>query len=806
LSSKRVSAHMPITLQALKAAINPLRTALILGAGASVPSGAPTGSQLAAGLWKSLANSDPKSNDLLETASFLTRTYGRAPVVNEIRRVLSGLKPTGGLAGLPVFQWRQIFTTNFDELIEKAYQQRGLPISVIRSNYDFTNTETSEGTKIFKIHGCITQDVSLGHKASMLLTETDYERFETYRQASFASLQSALMIGDILIIGQSLRDPHLFELIKRTLTAKREGAPGNVYALTYDQDDVRAPLLEDRGARMAFGGIDEFVHTMSADFRSPEPHRPSSVTNLPVNLVSTVIEVVEAAKLPPNVRRMFNGGAATYADIRAGATFKRSGLTEVIEQLKEGKALVATITGAAGVGKTTLARQLMLEILDSGVSAWEHRSDFYFDHQAWLKFEAELRTLEQTGVLFVDECTSSLRAVNELVNKLAAITAPAIRLVLTANSSQWAPRVKSPKIFSKGRVIELSKLVEVELNALINLVQHNNEIANLVSSSFKRLPRSTQIATLRQKCSADMFVCLNNIFANQSLDVILLQEFEALADHLQEYYRYVAALEAVGTRVHRQLLLRMLKSPAQQISAALAGLTGIVDEYDIDERLGIYGWSTRHLVIARIISDYKFSSLEELQSLFVAIIENINPTVAIELQSLRAICDSDYGIGRLGDSKTRKNLYRRLIEVAPGERIPWHRLIRELLNEGDLDEAEFTIRAAEEAVRIDAPLSRYKVRLLVMRAQKTKGISNSDRLALLRKAYELARRNIDHFHWDKFSYRELCNVAIRLAERGESAYILDEAISMMRAAAEEILDPTMTKEVREFEQARARLR
>src|SRR5262245_16037199 len=112
---------MPITLQTLKTAINPLRTALVTGAGASVPSGAPTGSQLAARLWKSLANSDAKSDDLMETASFLTRTYGRAPVVKEIKRELAGLKPTGGLAGLPVFQWHQIFTTNFDQLIEKAY-------------------------------------------------------------------------------------------------------------------------------------------------------------------------------------------------------------------------------------------------------------------------------------------------------------------------------------------------------------------------------------------------------------------------------------------------------------------------------------------------------------------------------------------------------------------------------------------------------------------------------------------------------------------------------------------------------------
>jgi hypothetical protein len=770
-----------------------------------VTSGAPTGSQLAAHLWKSIADSEPKSDDLMETASFLVRTYGRHAVVSGIKSVLSTLKPTGGLAGLPVFGWEQIFTTNFDQLIEKAYQQRGLPVTVFRSNYDFTAKETaSKGTKIHKIHGCISQDETLGHKASMLLTESDYEKYEKYRQAAFAGLQSALMTGDVLIIGQSLKDPHLFDLVKRTLAAKIEGAPGTVYTLVYQSDDVRAPLLEDRGARITFAGIDEFVHAMASDFKPAESQPTPSASNLPIALVSTVLEAAEAAKANPNVRRMFNGGPATYADIRSGATFERNRISQAADGLTSGKSLAVVITGAAGVGKTTFARQLLLRLVDAGIPAWEHRSDFILDYRAWLEFERQLRADRQAGVLLIDECTVNLRTVNELVNGLASVDNPALRVVLTANSAQWVPRVKSPVIFSRSISIELSRLAEAELNALVNLLEQNREIADLVHSDFKRADRQRQLASLRQKCGADMFVCLNNIFASESLDVILLQEFDALSVNLQDYYRYVAALEAVGMRVHRQLLIRMLRAPPSQISAALAGLTGIVDEYNIKPQEGIYGWSTRHIVIARKISDYKFSSFDELKTLFETIIDNINPSVSVELNSLRAICDSEYGIGRLGDGDTRKRLYRRLIEVAPAERIPWHRLIRELLSDGNLDETEHIIRNAEEIVRVDAPIARYKVRLLILRANATKGISSGDRLALLRKAYELARRNVEVYHWDKFMYRELCNVGIQLIERGESPYLLDDAITVMRMAADRILDPTMSKEIRQFESVRAK--
>jgi hypothetical protein len=283
------------------------------------------------------------------------------------------------------------------------------------------------------------------------------------------------------------------------------------------------------------------------------------------------------------------------------------------------------------------------------------------------------------------------------------------------------------------------------LYALINLVDYNKRVAELVSSEFRHLSRSRQFEHLKKKCSADMFVCVKNIFANESLDTILLNEYAEIDESYQEYYRYVAALEAVGTRVHRQLLIRMLGMRPDQIAHILLALTGIVDEYDIKPEQGIFGWSTRNLVIARKIMGYKFSHVDEVISLFEGIIGNVNPAIPLELQTIRDICDVDYGIGRIADCDVRKRLYRRLIDIAPAERIPWHRLIRQMLEGGADEEAEieFAIKRAEEAVGNDGPLDRYKVRLLVSRADQTVGITRIDRIALLRKACELSLGNIE---------------------------------------------------------------
>ncbi|MGN6114050.1 MAG: SIR2 family protein [Nitrobacter sp.] len=796
---------MSIKLGELRNLIEPANTVLLLGAGASVPSGAPTGSELATRLWEKAAKVSAQSDDLTETASILVRRLSRRPVVDVIRAALSPLKPAGGLLGLPKLGWHQLFTTNFDQLLEKAFAQNSIPLTAIRSNYDFTNKENNTEQRLYKIHGCITQDAAFGDKASMILTEDDYEQHEKYRQSMFALLQAALLTKDALIIGQSLKDRHLHDLVRRVLNAKQEGSTGQVFVLVYDQDDLRAPLLEDRGARIVFGGIDQFVHSFAEvvqDKLAIEKIQTEAL--LPLRLVSAVEEVSSKALAPANIVRMFNGGPAGYADIRANVTFQRSQETEILRRIVDDRLPAVAITGAAGVGKTTFARQLLMKLHEKGIYAWEHRPDFSFQYQNWIGVEANLRESGKRGVLFLDECTHFMRATNALLDHISDIDNSALSIVVTANSAQWAPRLKSPNFSVRGSVIELSTLQDSEIHSLLNLVEHNKKIEELVDPSFRKERREKKFNALRQKCSADMFVCLKNIFANESLDTILLQEYDALASILQDYYRFVAAIEAIGTKAHRQLIIRMLKINPGQIGAILDGLTGIVDEYDIRASAGIFGWSTRHLVIARKITDYKFSSLDDLCHLFETVIDNLNPAEPVELQSIRALCDTEYGIGRIGDSTLRKKLYRNLISIAPGERIPWHRLIREYIIDSDPDQAEISIRNAEASVGSDGPIARFKVRLLVLRARTTKGISGSDRLAMLRRAYEQAMRNIDAHKMDKHSYRVLCDVAVEMMRHGESRYILEEAVDHMRQAATKILDPEMDDTLHQYYKMLAR--
>jgi len=327
-----------------------------------------------------------------------------------------------------------------------------------------------------------------------------------------------------------------------------------------------------------------------------------------------------------------------------------------------------------------------------------------------------------------------------------------------------------------------------------------------VDSGFVNLPRGEQKRILRERCSADMYVCMKNIFASEELDYILLREFGELDEPSQDIYRHVAALEALGARVHRQLIMRLLNVEAGSLAGILTRLSGIVSEFDISPHRGLYGWETRHKIIAATIARYKYAQQSELEKLFERLIDAVNPTVRLEIESAKALCTEDFGIDRLADVTRQVDLLKQVVDLLPGEAIPRHRLIRHLIDQDRLDEASLELRKALAAVSVNPVLARYEVLILVRQAELAPGLLPEDRLAILLDAEAKALKNLSRYSGDMHSYRVYGDVAIALAKAGDGTRALAEAVKRAEAAESSILDPAMREIRRRLNQELGRQR
>jgi hypothetical protein len=786
----------------LIAKLNPRQTVLLLGAGASIPSGAPSGQSLAMRLARQLPDlTDPDSFSLSEICSIYERQNGRDRLAAAVAEILTPIEPTKGIQLLPQFDWHKIYSTNFDLLVEKVYAAAKVDIRVICSNFDFSRDTFSNALEYYKIHGTVTQDVGFGHKSRMLLTEEDYETYADFRQAAFRVLAADVVTKDVLVIGQSLNDAHLKELIREALNLRANaGTPGRVFVLAYDRNNQRAQLLTTRGAEVYFGDLNElFSGLLSAlpsdELKSAEDDSKFEPTLLPSELIGVTTDIRHASTLDPNARRLFNGAAASYADIARDLTFRRTSCESVLDTLRQKP--MAAILGAGGVGKTTLARQVIAEKAQALDAAWEHTDTFPFQAKYWIEYEDRLRRQGKRAVLLIDDCIEHLSQVSQLANRLGAVSDPALQVLMTANTGQWNQRSKSPFIFSHGDVLTLTRLSGGDIENLVELTAQRPEIRELVEQRFLNLPRGEQVRVLRERCGSDMYVCMKNIFASEEIDFILLREYADLDIAAQEIYRNVAAIEATGARVHRQLIMRTFGLEAGGLLSTLNALTGIISEYDISPKNGLYGWETRHRVIARTIAHYKFAAQDHLYALFESLVESINPSVRLEIETAKALCTDEFGIDRLADGEKQVNLLRRVVRLIPGEPIPRHRLIRHLIDQQRLDEATKEWREAVDAVRMNPVLGRYEVLLLIRKAQLTPGLLSEDRRALLLDAEGRALKNIHRYPSDLHAFRIYGDVAVALAGVGGGPETLRDAIQRARDGEARILDPALT-EIRRY--------
>ena len=151
------------------------------------------------------------------------------------------------------------------------------------------------------------------------------------------------------------------------------------------------------------------------------------------------------------------------------------------------------------------------------------------------------------------------------------------------------------------------------------------------------------------------------------------------------------------------------------------------------------------------------------------------------------------------DWRERIVLYRKIVSMAPGERVPYHRLISTYLRNDLIEHADQTIREAELSVGLDSPINRYKVRSAIQRSQETEGIRLEDRVAMLHQAESIALTGIRKFPHDKYAYLAYCQVGSKLPETTGDSSVLANAISRTRSATEQILDPELERAMSHYE-------
>jgi len=269
---------------------------LFVGAGASIEAGAPSAQEMARELSKKYLQGQHQEEPLSKVASYIETKpgLGRRLVVDYLINRLSPLKPSKAHLLLPKFRWAAIYTTNYDTLIEQAYERVGVKYKPIMSSCDLVidMTDYYSYVLLYKPHGCISRPSS--SEAPLVITEDDYYSATDNRKAIYRQLEVHKYRSVFLFIGYSFSDFNLSQIwfeVSKELGRFSQWA----YALWPNCSKVQRLTWRARNVELIDAQFGEFMTELSSISSEKREEQEFFISNPDlVELVKVLVSIIEA--------------------------------------------------------------------------------------------------------------------------------------------------------------------------------------------------------------------------------------------------------------------------------------------------------------------------------------------------------------------------------------------------------------------------------------------------------------------------------------------------------------------------------
>jgi hypothetical protein len=208
---------------------------IFAGAGLSIPAGFVNWKELMSEIAQDLGLDINIESDLVSMAQFhvnenRNRTRINRKILEEFTEDANETENHRIIAGLPI---SSIWTTNYDELIEKSFIKENKIVDVKHTVSQLLTTKPKRDVVIFKMHG------DINHPNSAIITKEQYEQYHQTHEPFINALTGELTTKTFLFIGFSFTDPNLDYILSRLNFRFREEQRQHYYL-------IKKPVLGDK--------------------------------------------------------------------------------------------------------------------------------------------------------------------------------------------------------------------------------------------------------------------------------------------------------------------------------------------------------------------------------------------------------------------------------------------------------------------------------------------------------------------------------------------------------------------------------
>jgi hypothetical protein len=598
---------------------------LFLGAGAAIGGVGKNGEKPLAGvelrdlLCDKFLGGKHKDKLLSRVAEFAKYESSLPDVQDCLRTVFHPLQPAIFHKLIPLFRWFAIVTTNYDLIIERAYdavakrQQQLRPI--IRDGDNFSAVLKDQNSLPYlKLHGCINTINDEG--LPLILGSEEYAKHKNNRKRLFSHFADWARERPVIFAGYDISDPNILQIL---FDLTDMGIQRPSYA-------VIDPALDDIACR--YWGSHKFVpvtmtfeeflvqvnDTIPANNRILAALRDDSAlsiskwfqTNLPpssnlTRYLAEELEHVHSGMLSKgiNPKAFYSGASLDWSAFQQNLDVKRSISDDlildcVLTEKKDNGPTVFLVKGHAGSGKTVVLRRF----------AWDAATDFQ-GRVLFLKEGGVLRSslvseiaelAQERIVVVIDDALKHLSDIS-ILYKDAVKKRLELKIVVAARTNEWNLVIADGQIPPISEEYALKELSERNIDSLLDKLSRHDALGEL-----SRMSRTEQLAHFRLHSERQLMVALHEATSGKPFEEIALHEYEhVMPPEARILYLDICTLHRLGVSVRAGLVSRVSGVTFETFSNNFfQPLEHVVRAY-FDAASRDYAYRTRHPIIAEFV-------------------------------------------------------------------------------------------------------------------------------------------------------------------------------------------------------------
>lgn len=622
--------------------------------------------------------------DLMAVAEMAIEASGGGSLVFEtVRRAFDGFEPGDAHRLLGSFKWRMLATTNYDLLVEKAYEgtkpiQQLVPFVKDDEPIEERLQSHPNPVQYLKLHGCL--DHIHDAEIPLILSREQYASHSANRTRLFGRLRDLAHESTIIFVGYRIDDAHIRDLIYKLDASKRP----RWFAVTPDAEQEDLDFWAKKNVGVVKARFGDFMKSL--DLAIPElwravagsaatdelPLRRFYVTqeeesaSLRAALTNDLTHVDAGMRVAEQRPKDFYSGYDTgWGAITGDLDVRRKAseqilLKGVLENDKPVGPVLLVLRGPAGSGKTIALKRAAYEAATSldALVLW-------LNDRGALRPEdfTELYELTQRPIfLFVDQIALQLDKVLPLLRRAKAKGLPLV-VIGAEREADWSTYCGVLEDDFSPSFLRIGNLSEIEVDGLLDLLEAHKCLGLLGEQT-----RPQQIAAFMDPDRSDrqLLVALHELTEGAPFEDIILAEHERIRpDTARQLYLDVATMHQFAVEVRAGTISRIsgieFNDFAKEFISPLQEVIQVVE----DRYTGDLMYRTRHARVASLVFRQVCATDEARATQFIRLIKGLDAGYSTDRRVLQAMTRGRLLVEAFGAPDHPRLVYEAATEVAP---------------------------------------------------------------------------------------------------------------------------------------------